>query len=161
MQEHLEKKHGRFFKERWEEYSSLQCKTCEEKLEGKEAWGKVCSMEAEGPLENTAEVLRERKKNHEKLGLSLSITLGMICLDALVRDLRSLEQNNGKNQGQPGSDIGIGLGVRYLDDLVEGIRVSDQVQRKEDTGQRKSDSTDNQTRFVHSRGLVQPHTKGL
>ena len=76
---------------------------------------------------------------------SLSITLGMICLDALVRDLRSLEQNNGKTQGQSDSDTRSSLGVGYRDDLVEGIRVVDQVQRKEDTGQRQNDSTDSQT----------------
>ena len=152
MQEHLEKKHGRFFKEKWEEYSSSQCKACEEKIEGKEAGGKVGSTEAEGPRDKTTKFLREKKKNHEKLGSSLSITLGMICLDALVRDLRSLEQNNGKTQGQSDSDTRSSLGVGYRDDLVEGIRVVDQVQRKEDTGQRKNDSTDSQTGFVHSRG---------
>ena len=85
----------------------------------------------------------------------------MICLDALVRDLRSLEQNNGKTQGQSDSDTGCSLGVGYRDDLVKGIREIDQVQRKEDTGQRKNDSTDSQTGVVHSRGLVQPHNKAF
>ena len=95
MQENLEKKHGRFFKERWEEYSSSQCKAGEEKSEGKEAWGEVGSTEAEGPRDKTTKFLRE-KKNHEKLGSSLSITLGMICLNALVSDLKTWSRTTGR-----------------------------------------------------------------
>ena len=119
------------------------------------------STEAEGPRDKTTEFLREKKKNHEKLGSSLSITLGMICLDALVRDLGILEQNNGKTQGQSDSDTKSSLRAGYRDNLVKGIRVADQIQRKEGTGQRKNNSTDSQTGFVHSWGLVKPHTKIL
>ena len=58
----------------------------------------------------------------------------MICLDALIRDLGSLEQNNGKIQGQSDSDTKSSLRAVYRDDLVEGIRVVDQM----------NDSTDSQ-----------------
>ena len=54
----------------------------------------------------------------------------MICRDALVRDLGSLEQNNGKIQGQSDSDTKSSLRAGYRDDLVEGIRVADQIQSK-------------------------------
>ena len=82
-------------------------------------------------------------------------------MDALVRVLRGLEQNNGKIQGQSDSDTRSSLGAGYRDDLFVGIRVVDQIQRKEGTGQRKNDSTDSQIGMLHSWGLVQPHTKGL
>ena len=59
--------------------------------------------------------------------------------------MRSLEQNNGKTQDQSDSDTRNILGVGYQDNLVKGIREVDQVQRKEDTRQRKIDSTDSQT----------------
>ena len=94
------KKHGRFFKERWKEFSSLQCRICKEKLEGREvealseihrARREVRSMESGGPLGNTIEVLRKRKKNQEKLGSSLSISLGMVYLDALGPGQRGIQ----------------------------------------------------------------------
>ena len=53
-------------------------------------------------------------------------------MDALLRDLRSLEQNNGKTKGQGESDIRSSMGVGYQDDLVMGSREIDQM----------SDSTD-------------------
>ena len=87
----------------------------------------VKSVEPDGPLGNTIGVLQKRKKNQEKLGSSLSINLGMV----------------------------------YLDNLVKDIRVSNQVQRREATGQGKSGSTDSQAEFIHSRASGQPHTKGL
>ena len=90
---------------------SPQGKAGEEKRERKEAWGEVGSTEAEGPTDKTTKFLREKKENHEKIGSSISITIGMICLDALLRDLRSLEQNNGKTQGQDDSDTRSSLGV--------------------------------------------------
>ena len=123
-------------------------------------------MESDGPLGNTIEVLRKRKKNQEKLGSSLSISLGMVYLDALVKDIRGSDQGKGgsgtrKNQVQLGAGFGIGMGMVYLDDIVRDIRVSNQVQRREATGQGKSGSTDSQAEFIHSRASGQPHTKGL
>ena len=123
-------------------------------------------MESGGPLGNTIEVLKKRKKNQEKLGSSLSISLGMVYLDVLVKDIRGSDQgkggsSTGKNQGQLGSGLGISLGMGYLDDLVKDIRVSNQVQRREATGQGKSGSTDSQAEFIHIRASGQPNTKGL
>ena len=67
MQEHIEKKkHRGFFKERGEEYSSSQCKACEENIEGKEEEGKVGSTEADGPRDkpqNSAERRRRTMKS--------------------------------------------------------------------------------------------------
>ena len=118
-------------------------------------------MKSDGPLDNAIEVLSKRKKNQEKLGSNLNLTLGRVCLDALVNDLRSLDQGYGKNQVLRSSGLGIGPGMGYLDDIVKDIRVSNQVQRREATGQGKSGSTDSQAEFIHSRASGQPHTKGL
>ena len=109
--------------------------------EEKEARGEVGSTEAEAEgLRNiTTKFLREKKEDHEKIGSSIGITVGMICLDALLRDLRSLEQNNGKTQGQSDSDTRSSMGVGYRDDLVEGIRVVDQM--SDSTGSQNGLST--------------------
>ena len=118
-------------------------------------------MKSDGPLDNAIEVLSKRKKNQEKLGSSLNLTLGRVCLDALVNDLRSLDQGDRKNQVLRSSGLGICPGMGYLGDIVKDIRVPNQVQKREDTGQGKRGSTDSQTGFVHSRASGHPHTKGL
>ena len=51
MQAHLEKKHGRFFKERWKEFSSLQCRICEKKLEGKDVEAHTTSVRSKGQIQ--------------------------------------------------------------------------------------------------------------
>ena len=60
----------------------------------------------------------------------------MVYLGALVEDTRGSDEgkgetSTGKKQIKYGSGLGIGLGVGYLDNLVKEIRVSDQVQRRE------------------------------
>ena len=79
-------------------------------------------MESGGPLGNTIGVLQKRNKNQEKLGLSLSISMGMVYLDALVKDIRGSDQGKGgsgtgKNQVQHGPGLIVALGTGYLEDL--------------------------------------------
>ena len=54
----------------------------------------------------------------------------MVCLDALVYDLKRLDQGDGKNKVQRGSSLGSSPGMRYLDDSVRGLKVPIQVQGK-------------------------------
>ena len=84
----------------------------------------------------------------------------MVCLDALVYELKSFDQGDGKNQVQRGLSLGSSPGIRYLDDSVGGVRVPIQVQRREDTGQGKGGSMDSRTGFVQSRASGQPHAMG-
>ena len=125
------------------------------------ARGEVWSMESDGQIGNPTESCLMRKNNQENFGSNLSISLGMVYLDALVKDTRGSDEgkgetSTGKKQIKHGSGLGIGLGVGYLDNLVKDIRVSDQVQRREATVQGKNDYTDS-----HSRVSGQPNTKGL
>ena len=54
-------------------------------------------------------------------------------MDALLGDLRSLEQNNGKTKGHDDSDTRSSMGVGYQDDLVMGSREIDQMSNSTDS----------------------------